>query len=162
MLVSQDVGSAFVCLHCLDAPNVHTVAHVQAQLVHIHGQVLWHGVSRGVKLSARSPEEEVGSVAQQRVPVVAHVELSILCPSVDLVNADERPVPGKPGHNTERMCFRSRLRAVLFSRVISCAFGTTGSNEMLLLLKEAAWSSVPLQDDVVSFCLVEEEADLQS
>lgn len=94
MLVSQDVVSSRRRLHCPDPPDINTILYPQPELPHKQGQVLREGVSGRVKLIADPLEEEVGFIAQQRVPVVAQVELSVPPSRVDLIDADELPVPG--------------------------------------------------------------------
>ena len=110
MLISQDVAPAGGCLHRPDPPDVHTVPDLQPELLHKQGQILWVGIGWRVKVAAHSLEQEVRSVAQQRVPVVAQVELSVLPSRVDLVDADELPVPGIPDTHKQRsresMCQR--------------------------------------------------------
>lgn len=96
MLIRQEVGDPSVRPQRPDPSDVHAVPDVQPELLLVHGQIEGEGVGRREILRAHFLEQEVGFVAQQRVPVVAHVELSVLPPRVDLVDADERPVPGVP------------------------------------------------------------------
>lgn len=96
MLISQDVASASVRVPCSDLSNVHTIADPEPELLLIHGQIDWEGISRWVKLTVHSLEQQVRLITQQRVPVVTQVELQILSSRVYLVNADELPVPGIP------------------------------------------------------------------
>ncbi|TNN58574.1 hypothetical protein EYF80_031194 [Liparis tanakae] len=94
VLVGQDVAPALGCLHCLDPPDVHAVPDLQPELLLKDRQIHRIGVGGREEVPAHSLQQEVAPVAQQRVPVVAHVELSVLGSRVDLVDADERPVPG--------------------------------------------------------------------
>lgn len=81
------------------------MAYPQVQLLHEHGQVEGEGVRRRVKLLTHSPEQQVGFIAQQRVPVVTQVELSVLPSRVDLINANQLPVPGIPSEAQEKQYF---------------------------------------------------------
>lgn len=90
---------------------------------------------------------------------MAQVELPVLPPRVDLIDADELSVPGIPDHTkTEQRKRVSRVnREERQVRFFSRRFENVSS-----LVKEAARPRVPLQDDVVSFSLGEEIPHLQS
>lgn len=125
VLISEDVAPARGWLHGPDPPDVHPVAYPQVQLLHKHGQVEGEGVRRRVKLLTHSLEQQVGFIAQQRVPVVTQVELSVLPSRVDLINANQLPVPGIPSeahkkksntspHNAGQQTFLTLIPAQMF------------------------------------------------
>lgn len=125
MLISQDVAPAGGGLHCPDPSDVHAVADPQPELLHKHGQVDGGSVGWGVELAAHSLEQEIRFIAQQRVPVMAQVELSVLPSCVDLVNADELPVPGKPSQRSREHMYQhvrgsGQRRVFLYTQFPTC------------------------------------------
>lgn len=154
MLIGEDVTPAGGWLHCPDPSDVHTIPDPEPELPHKHGQVEREGISWRIKLTADLLEQELGFITQQRVPVMTQVELSVVPSCVDLVDANELPVPGISSHTKQRgqqVWFRS---LTLHERVWE-------ASQSYLLVKEAARPGVPLQDDVVSFSLGKEVSHLQ-
>lgn len=96
LLISEDVAPFCCWLHGPNPPNIHPVLYLQPELLLKHRQVEGEFVRWRVKLTAHSLEKEVWSIAQQWVPVVPQVELSVASSCMDLVNAYEFSVPGVP------------------------------------------------------------------
>lgn len=101
VLISQDVAPASGWLHSSYFSNIHTIPNLKPKLFLKHRQIDREGVSLRVKLCAHSLKEQFRFIAQQRIPIVAQVELLVLSACVYLVNADELPVPRVPGHTKQ-------------------------------------------------------------
>lgn len=152
VLVSKDVAPSRGRMHGPDPSDVHAVPHLQPELPLKQREVEREGVGRRVELTAHPSEQQVRFVAQQRVPVMPQVELSIVPSRVDFVDANQFPVSGIPLEVKKK-------KKVLVSMSVS---KSKGSRYSFLLVEEAARAGVPLQDDVVPFCFGEEKAHLQT
>lgn len=102
VLISQDVAPASGGLHSPYLSNIHTIPNVKPKLLLKHGQIDREGISLRVKLSAHSLKQQIRIIAQERIPIMAQVELLVLSACVYLVNADELPVPRVPGHTKQK------------------------------------------------------------
>lgn len=109
MLVSQYIAPPSLGLNGPDPADVDLIPDFKAQFLLKHVEIVYETVSRRVELTAHSLKQQIGFVAQQRVPVMAQIELMVRSPCVDFVDADELPVPGIPwwkreSHNYEFRC----------------------------------------------------------